>query len=292
MPLSSGAKLGPYEICLRSGPAAWARSNAPGTPASTASWPSRSFRSTRVQPRARQRFEREARAVSSLNHPHICPLFDVGQQDGIDYLVMEYLEGETLAERLEKGPLPLDQLLRYGIENRRRAGQGPPAGDRASRPQAGQHHADEVGLQAAGLRTGQAPGRSGGACRSRALGRRNPPDPSPSTGTIIGTFQYMAPEQTSRAGKPIRGRTSLRVRLDPLRDGDRQEGFLGQTRPADRRDPVGGSRANVLAATDGAARLERLVKVCLQKHPTIACRPPTTSDQEVSRSPRWAPRRR
>src|SRR5271167_969545 len=55
----------------------------------------------------RERFEREARTVASLNHPHICTLFDIGQQDGIDFLVMEYLEGETLAQRLQKGALPL-----------------------------------------------------------------------------------------------------------------------------------------------------------------------------------------
>jgi len=59
----------------------------------------------------RERFEREARTIASLNHPHICVLHDIGQQDGIDYLVMEYLEGETLSERLKKGPLPLDQVL-------------------------------------------------------------------------------------------------------------------------------------------------------------------------------------
>jgi serine/threonine protein kinase len=64
-----------------------------------------------AKPQARERFEREARAVSSLNHPHICTLHDVGHQDGIDYLVMEYLEGETLAHRLKKGPLPPDQVL-------------------------------------------------------------------------------------------------------------------------------------------------------------------------------------
>src|SRR5438876_11355654 len=68
------------------------------------------------KPQLRERFEREARAVSSLNHPHICTLYDVGQQDGIDYLVMEYLEGETLAERLSKGPLPLDKVLTHAIE--------------------------------------------------------------------------------------------------------------------------------------------------------------------------------
>jgi eukaryotic-like serine/threonine-protein kinase len=57
-------------------------------------------------PEIRERFEREARAISSLSHPHVCPLYDVGHQDGIDFLVMEYLDGETLANRLKKGPLP------------------------------------------------------------------------------------------------------------------------------------------------------------------------------------------
>src|ERR1700686_868070 len=67
-------------------------------------------------PDRRERFDREARAISSLNHPHICILHDVGHQDGTSYLVMEYLEGETLADRIKKGPLPIDQVLRYAIE--------------------------------------------------------------------------------------------------------------------------------------------------------------------------------
>ena len=64
----------------------------------------------------RERFEREARATSALNHPHICTLHDIGEQDGAPYLVMEYVEGETLAARLRQGPLPLDVLLRYGVQ--------------------------------------------------------------------------------------------------------------------------------------------------------------------------------
>src|SRR4030081_1195897 len=64
----------------------------------------------------RERFEREARTIASLNHPHICTLHDIGHQDGIDYLVMEFLEGETLAKRLEKGPLPVDQVLKVGAQ--------------------------------------------------------------------------------------------------------------------------------------------------------------------------------
>ena len=67
-------------------------------------------------PICRRRFEQEAKAVSSLNHPHICALYDVGRQDGTDYLVMEYLEGETLAVRLERGPLPVKELLRVATD--------------------------------------------------------------------------------------------------------------------------------------------------------------------------------
>ena len=69
-----------------------------------------------ANPDLRARFEREAKAISGSDHPHICTLHDVGQDDGIDYLVMEYLEGETLADRLKKGPLPLEQALKCAIE--------------------------------------------------------------------------------------------------------------------------------------------------------------------------------
>src|SRR5512132_349412 len=65
---------------------------------------------------SRQRFEREAKTISQLSHPHICALYDVGNQDGVEFLVMEYLEGETLSDRLLKGALPFDQVLRFGIE--------------------------------------------------------------------------------------------------------------------------------------------------------------------------------
>src|ERR1700730_18784125 len=67
-------------------------------------------------PEAQQRFDREARAISGLSHPNVCQLYDVGSHDGTSYLVMEYLEGETLADRVRKGPMPLDQVLKYGIE--------------------------------------------------------------------------------------------------------------------------------------------------------------------------------
>jgi serine/threonine protein kinase len=67
-------------------------------------------------PEFKQRFEREARTISSLNHPHICHLYDIGSQEGTDFLVMEFLDGETLAERLRKGAVPLNELLKVAIE--------------------------------------------------------------------------------------------------------------------------------------------------------------------------------
>ena len=115
--LKSGTKLGPYEILALLG--------AGGMGEVYRAKDSRLNRvvAIKVLPRRladrselRERFEREAKTISSLNHPHICTLYDVGHQDGTDFLVMEYLEGETLAARLTKGALPLDQVLKYAIE--------------------------------------------------------------------------------------------------------------------------------------------------------------------------------
>ena len=100
----------------RSALAGWARCIKPATRALIAS--SRSRFCPHISPdhaELRERFEREAQTIAGLNHPHICTLYDVGHQDGTDFLVMEYIEGETLAQRV-KGPLPLDQVMRYAIE--------------------------------------------------------------------------------------------------------------------------------------------------------------------------------
>src|SRR6266853_5030819 len=117
MPLSPGVRLGPYEILDAIG--------AGGMGEVYRAEDTRLDRTVAIKilpahlssdPVRNQRFEREAKTISSLNHPHICVLYDVGQQDGIDYLVMECVEGETLAKRLEKGALPLEQVLRYGMQ--------------------------------------------------------------------------------------------------------------------------------------------------------------------------------
>jgi serine/threonine protein kinase len=117
MPLATGTRLGPYEILAPIGAGGMgevyrARDTRLDRTVAIKVLPAHLSRN----PQLRERFEREAKAVSSLSHPHICPLYDVGQQDGIDYLVMEHLEGETLAGRLKKGPLPPDQVLQYGIQ--------------------------------------------------------------------------------------------------------------------------------------------------------------------------------
>src|SRR5689334_12210303 len=117
MVLAAGHKFGPYEILAPVGAGGMGEV-----------YRARDTRLDRIvaikilpqhlseQPEAKERFDREARAVSSLNHPNICHLYDVGTQDGTSYLVMEYLEGESLAERLSRGPLPLEQVLKYGAE--------------------------------------------------------------------------------------------------------------------------------------------------------------------------------
>lgn len=117
MPLATGTKLGPYEVQSAAG--------AGGMGEVYRARDTRLDRTVAIKilpshlsdiEGLRQRFEREARTISSLNHAHICQLYDIGSQNGTDYLVMEYLEGETLAQRLEKGPLPLEQALKIAIE--------------------------------------------------------------------------------------------------------------------------------------------------------------------------------
>jgi serine/threonine protein kinase len=155
-------------------------------------------------PGLRQRLEREAKAVSALNHPHICTLHDIGSQDGTDYLVMELLEGETLADRVLRGPLPLDQVVKIGSE----IADGLDAAHRA-----GIVHRDlkpgNIMLAKSGAKlldfglakpaaTGMASGTGPAPLLTGALTMTSPnPHGSPLTaaGSIVGTIQYMSPEQ-------------------------------------------------------------------------------------------------
>jgi len=204
MALTPGSKLGPYEIQSPLG--------AGGMGEVYRARDTRLDRTVAVKvltshlsdnPELKQRFEREAKAISSLNHPNICTLHDIGSQDGVDFLVMEHLEGETLAQRMRKGPLPLDLVVKVGREIAE-------ALDKAHR--ADIVHRDlkpgNVMLTKSGAKlldfglakplhplaavSGSAP------LVSAALTMSSPsPQLSPLTtqGTIVGTMQYMSPEQ-------------------------------------------------------------------------------------------------
>ena len=155
----------------------------------------------------RQRFEREARALASLSHPHICPIHDIGKEDGIDFLVMEYLEGETLAGRLRKGALPLEQALQYAVEIAQ-------ALDEAHRH--GVIHRDlkpgnvmltksgakllDFGLAKQQVLSPLARGTTAGQTATEI-------ESLTEEGMILGTLEYMAPEQVQ--GKPADARTDI-----------------------------------------------------------------------------------
>ena len=205
MSLARGTRLGPYEISAPLG--------AGGMGEVYRARDMRLERTVAVKilpphlssdPLRKQRFEREAKTISALNHPHICVLFDVGQQDGIDFLVMECVEGETLAKRLEKGPLPLEHVLKYGA-------QIADALDKAHR--SGIVHRDlkpgnvmltptGAKLLDFGLAKPAAPLAS-----SATLTAASPNFPVTEQGTIIGTFRYMSPEQVE--GKELDGRSDI-----------------------------------------------------------------------------------
>src|SRR6476661_828813 len=210
MTLSAGARLGPYEILAPLG--------AGGMGEVYRARDTRLERTVAIKvlashlsasPEVRQRFEREAKTISQLSHPHICALHDVGREGDTEYLVMEYLEGETLAERLGKGPLPLEQTLRYGIEIA-------DALDRAHRQ--GIVHRDlkpgnvmltksgvkllDFGLAKAMAPLGVQSGLTSLPTMAGATGQN-----LTEAGTILGTFQYMAPEQLE--GKDADARSDI-----------------------------------------------------------------------------------
>ena len=207
MSLNPGTRLGPYEILAPIGAGGMGEV-----------YKAKDTRLDRIvaikvlpehlaeNPERKQRFEREAKAISQLNHPHICTLYDVGEQDGIDYLVMEYIEGETLADALKKGPLPLDKALEYGAQ----------IAD-------GLDKAHRVGIVHRDLKPGNMMLTQSGAklldfglAKPNAASQPSLADlsaiptqdkPLTETGAIVGTVQYMAPEQLE--GKQADARTDL-----------------------------------------------------------------------------------
>ena len=206
MSLASGTRLGPYEVLTPLGAGGMgevyrARDTRLDRIVAVKILPSHLSDNVTL----RQRFEQEAKAISGLNHPHICILHDVGHQDGTAFLVMEYLEGETLAKLLERGPLPLAQILKYGVEIA-------DALDKAHRQ--GIVHRDlkpgnimltksgakllDFGLAKAAVPLTTGATLTAGATRTTPVTQQ---------GTIVGTFQYMSPEQIE--GKELDGRSDI-----------------------------------------------------------------------------------
>src|SRR5205085_488776 len=153
----------------------------------------------------RARFEREARAISALSNPHICALYDIGREGEAEYLVMEYLDGETLADKLARGPLPLTQVLRYGAQIAEAL-----------------QHAHRVGITHRDLKPGNIILSASGvklldfglaklATQPRLFSDDSAPvtalNPITAEGTIVGTVMYMSPEQLQ--GKTIDHRTDI-----------------------------------------------------------------------------------
>src|ERR1700680_66730 len=157
-----------------------------------------------ADPASKQRFEREAKTISSLNHPNICVLHDIGHQDGVDYIVMECVEGESLAKRLEKGPLPLEQTLKYGaqiadaLDEAHRSGivhRNLKPGNIMLTPSAAKLLDFGLAKQTSPLAT------------LATMTSASPNSPITQQGTIVGTFQYMSPEQVQ--GLELDGRSDI-----------------------------------------------------------------------------------
>ncbi len=273
MPLALGTRLGPYEIVAPLGAGGMgevyrARDTRLGRDVAVKVLPAH----LSENPEARARFEREARVVSGLGHPHICVLHDIGRQDAIDYLVMELVEGESLADRIARGPLATAEVLRLGAETA-------DALDRAHR--AGVVHRDlkpsnvmlsksgvklmDFGLARESQRSGvlSVTGSGAGAMS------QSPTVATPLTtaGAFVGTSQYMSPEQLE--GREADARSDLWALgcvLYEMASGRRP--FEGST-PASLISSIMKDEPRSLAelATLAPARLDRVIRACLAKDP-------------------------
>lgn len=242
-------------------------------------------------PELKQRFQREARALSALNHAHICHLYDIGSQNGTDYLVMEFLEGETLADRLRKGPLPLNEVLKTGAEI---------ADALQVAHRAGILHRDlkpgNVMLTKSGAKLmdfGLAkPTSLGGLSEKNSapllsaamtVSDASPGSPLTGAGAVIGTVQYMSPEQI--AGQVADTRSDIFCfgsMLYEMITGKRAFEGKSQISVASailEKDPEPLTKIKPLAP----AALDHLVSVCLAKDPDSRWQ----SAADIARELRW-----
>ena len=158
-------------------------------------------------PDHRQRFEREARAISSLTHPHICTLYDIGHQGDVDFLVMEYLEGETLAARLARGPLPLEDVLRYGVEIAEGLDEAHRHGVVHRDLKPGNVMLTRTGAKLLDFGLAKWVPRPKGLLDESISGQSTHSGDLTAEGALVGTLPYMAPEQLQ--GRATDARTDL-----------------------------------------------------------------------------------
>jgi eukaryotic-like serine/threonine-protein kinase len=268
MQFKSGFRLGPYEIVGPIGAGGMgevyrAKDTRLGREVAIKVLPSH----LSDNPELKTRFEREAKAISQLTHPHICTLYDVGSDNGTDFLVMELLEGQSLADLLEKGALPTEQVLRFGTEIA-------DALDRAHR--AGIVHRDlkpgnvmvtKSGVKLLDFGLAKAAATEAESELTSLPTRMAASQPLTEKGTVMGTFQYMSPEQLE--GKPADARTdifSLGCVLYEMATG--KKAFTGTSQASlisailrDQPRPI--SELTPLAPP----ALERLIATCLTKDP-------------------------
>jgi serine/threonine protein kinase len=270
MALSSGTRLGPYEILAALG--------AGGMGEVYRARDTRLDRTVAIKilsahlssdADARQRFDREARAISSLNHPNICTLHDVGHHDGTDYLVMEYLEGVTLADRLEKGPLPPEQVLKYGVEICEGLEKAHKTGVIHRDLKPGNIMLTKTGakLMDFGLAKATPAGTAPSSSLTMTLSRPSADQPLTAQGMVVGTFQYMSPEQVE--GKDADARSdifALGAVLYEMATG--QRAFTGKSQASIvaailEREPPPISSVKPMSPT----ALDHVVTTCLAKDP-------------------------
>ncbi len=266
--LAPGTRLGPYEIVAPLGAGGMgevyrARDTRLGREVAVKVLPGH----VSSDPEVRARFEREARTVSSLNHPHICTLFDVGGVDDTDYLVMELLEGETLAARLARGPLPPADVLRLGAQIADALDQAHRAGVIHRDLKPGNVMLTRSGAKLLDFGLARATGTAGPVTGSGATKSPTAAAPLTAEGTIVGTFQYMAPEQLE--GREADARTDLWAL-----------GCVLHEMATGRRAFEGSSQASLIAAIMhvqpapisqveplAPPALDRVVSACLAKDP-------------------------
>ena len=260
--LTPGARIGPYEIQHLLGAGGMgevykARDTRLGRTVAIKVLPP----APASNPHALQRFEREARAVSTLNHPHICTLHDIGQHDGVVFLVMEFLDGETLAQRLAKGPLSIEEALRYAreIADALDEAHGHDIIHRDLKP-------SNVVLTKTGAKLldfGIAKLYEDPAAATVAATRTS----LTHAGDIEGTPQYMAPEQIE--GQPVDARTDIfafgaliyeMIAGRKAFDAPSRAGLIAMIANA---GPPSLADAGVAASPE----LEQIIRRCLEKRP-------------------------